>query len=147
MKTSSKGIGLIKLFEGLKLEAYVCSGGKQTIGWGHTRTARKGMRITPAQAEALLTEDLTLFERGILKSLHVPLSQSEFDALVSFTFNLGINAFKHSTLKKKIEWGDRKGAADEFLKWVHAGGEVLPGLVTRRRAERELFLLRNWDEE
>ena len=147
MKTSDRGIALIKAHEGLRLEAYPdpAHGWKVgTIGYGHTSAAgppkvERGMKITEAGADAILRQDLAKFERYVLDAVKVPLNQNEFDALVSFTFNLGPGNLRSSTLLRKLNAGDRAGAADEFGKWVKAGGKTLPGLVKRREAERALF--------
>ena len=147
MKTSDRGIALIKHHEGVRLAAYPDPGkgwAIPTIGYGHTSAAGppavyKGMKITQAGADAILRQDLAKFERYVTDAVKVPLSQNEFDALVSFTFNLGPGNLRSSTLLKKLNAGDRAGAADEFLKWTKAGGKTLPGLVKRREAERALF--------
>lgn len=144
MKTSDRGIALIKAHEGLRLTAYTDPVGVWTIGYGHTTAAgppkvERGMKITEAGADAILRQDLAKFERYVLDAVKVPLNQNEFDALVSFTFNLGPGNLRSSTLLRKLNAGDRAGAADEFLKWTRAGGKTLPGLVKRREAERALF--------
>ncbi len=147
MKTSDRGIALIKAHEGLRLEAYpdpAHGWSVPTIGFGHTSAAgppkvERGMKITEAGADAILRQDLAKFERYVLDAVKVPLNQNEFDALVSFTFNLGPGNLRSSTLLRKLNAGDRAGAADEFLKWTRAGGKTLPGLVKRREAERALF--------
>ena len=144
MKTSDRGVALIKAHEGLRLTAYTDPVGVWTIGYGHTTAAgppkvERGMKITDAGADAILRQDLAKFEGYVSSAVKVPLNQNEFDALVSFTFNLGPGNLRSSTLLKKLNAGDRTGAADEFLKWTRAGGKVLPGLVKRREAERALF--------
>ena len=144
MKTSDRGVALIKAHEGLRLTAYTDPVGVWTIGYGHTTTAgppkvERGMKITDAGADAILRQDLAKFEGYVSSAVKVPLNQNEFDALVSFTFNLGPGNLRSSTLLKKLNAGDRAGAADEFLKWTKAGGKTLPGLVKRREAERALF--------
>ena len=98
-----------------------------------------GMRITAAQSEALLKQDLAKFETGVEKLVTHPITQDQFDALVSFSFNLGLGALKGSTLLKKLNAGDFQGASNEFSKWVNAGGQRLQGLVRRRAAEQMLF--------
>lgn len=139
MKTRNKEI--IKQSEGLRLEAYLCPADVWTIGYGHTgKDVVEGMKITGGEAEKLLEGDLEKFEKDILKMVKVGLTQNQFDALVSFTYNVGGGALKTSTLLKKLNAGDYMGAADEFLKWTKAGGKELPGLVKRRRTERALFL-------
>lgn len=141
MKTSQNGINLIKQFEGLQLKAYICAAGKLTIGYGHTGPdVKAGMKITDAEAEALLAKDLSSFEAGVSKLVKVPLTQNQFDALVAFTFNVGTAAFgKPSTMLKLLNLRDYDSAAKEFGRWVNGGGRPLPGLVKRRAAERALF--------
>lgn len=139
MKTRNKEI--IKQSEGLRLEAYLCPAGVLTIGYGHTGSdVKEGSRVSREEAENLLTRDLERFEKDILKMVKVELTQNQFDALVSFTYNVGSGALKGSTLLKKLNAGSYIEAADEFLKWTKAGGKELPGLVKRRRTERALFL-------
>ena len=140
MITSDTGINLIKNFEGLRLNAYQDSVGVWTIGYGHTKTAKEGMKISEHQAEELLMKDLEEFEGGVLSLVKVPLTQNQFDALVSFSFNLGLGNLKRSTLLKELNKGEYTKAADEFLKWDKAGGKALQGLTRRRNAERLLFL-------
>lgn len=139
MKTSPKGISLIKEFEGLSLDAYMCSAGVLTIGYGHTGGVQKGDRITEKKAEELLQDDLKKFENGVLRLVRVPLNQNQFDALVSFAFNLGVGNLGKSTLLRKLNDRDFKGAAAEFVRWNKAGGRELDGLTRRRNAEAELF--------
>ena len=140
MRISEKGINLIKRFEGLRLEAYLDSVAVPTIGYGHTRGVKLGQTITQEQADAFLEEDIHEFELAIQRLVHINLTQNQFDALVSFTFNLGIGNLKQSTLLKKLNAGDITGAANEFNRWVYAGGKKLTGLVKRRSAERLLFI-------
>lgn len=148
MQTSDKGIEIIKAHEGLRLEAYpdpAHGWAVPTIGYGHTSAAgsppvTKGMRITEAGATEILRADLRKFERYVLDAVTVPLNQNQFDALVSFTFNLGPGNLRKSTLLRKLNARDYAGAADQFGQWVKAGGKTLPGLVKRRKAERDLFL-------
>lgn len=143
MKTSPKGIALIKSAEGLRLKAYPdpgTGGLPWTIGYGSTSGVTRNMVITEAQAEKMLAEDLVRFERIVERLVQVPLNQGQFDALVSFTYNVGEGNFTKSTLLRKLNAGDSAGAAEQFSRWVHAGGKVLPGLVKRRAAERAMFL-------
>lgn len=140
MRTSPKGIALIKEFEGLRLGAYLCSAGVLTIGYGHTGGVSAGDRITEQQAEQYLQDDLKKFENGVLRLVRVSLNQNQFDALVCFAFNLGVGSLGKSTLLRKINALDFAGAADEFVRWNKAGGQELPGLTRRRIAESELFL-------
>lgn len=139
MTTSQRGIDLIKTFEGLKLTAYVCPAGVLTIGFGTTRNVTEGMTITAAEAERLLRDDLREFERGVSQAVNVPLEQHEFDALIAFTYNVGLGAFRKSTLLRLLNAGDKAGAAKQFARWNRAGGRVLAGLTRRREAERKLF--------
>lgn len=141
MKVSKKCLEFIKAREGCRLTAYVCPAGVLTIGYGHTGPdVKKGLKITAEQAEALLLADLAVFEKGVLRLLGSVPTQGQFDALVSFAFNLGLQALAGSTLLKKFKVGNTSGAADQFLKWVYADGKVLPGLQKRREAERLMFL-------
>lgn len=134
------GLKFIKQFEGLRLQAYKCPADRWTIGYGHTADVSANDVITEAQANSLLCQDVAESERAVNQYVHVPLTQSQFDALVSFVFNLGVGNFRTSTLLKKLNAGDDDGAAQEFGRWIHAGGKALPGLVRRREAERALFL-------
>ena len=139
MKTSPKGIALIKEFEGLRLKAYKCPGGVWTIGYGHTAGVKPGMVITESQAEEFLKEDLLVFEKAV-NNQNLSINQNQFDALVSLVYNIGIGNFKKSTLllKVRIDPGDNS-IMDEFLRWVYSKGRVLPGLQRRRLAEVKLY--------
>lgn len=140
MKTSMKGRDLIRKFEGEKLKAYLCPAGVWTIGVGHTGPdVKPGMVITLDRSDELLRSDLARFESAVSGLLRVPVSQGQFDALVSLAFNVGSGAVGKSTLLRLLNAGDKAGAADEFLRWNKAGGKVLPGLTARRAAERDLF--------
>lgn len=139
MKISQKGIDLIKRFEGCRLEAYKCPAGVWTIGYGHTNGVKEGMKITQQEAEKLLKQDLVVYENIVLESVTTALNQPIFDALVSFTYNLGGGNLKSSTLLKLLNDRDYYGASKEFEKWNKASGKVLEGLVKRREAERNLF--------
>jgi len=143
-RISDAGLGLIKEFEGLRLDAYRCPAGFWTIGYGHTGPdVFRGKTITEAEADALLREDVRTAEAVVDRSVTVPLSDNAFSALVPFVFNIGATAFAHSTLLRKLNAGDVVGAADEFPKWRLSNGKVLSGLVRRRAAERALFLTPN----
>ena len=133
-------IELIKEAEGLRLESYLCPAGIPTIGYGHTGPDIKlGMTCTLQQAEEWLHDDYCEAVVLVRRSVGVPLSDNQLDALASFVFNLGIGRLKTSTLLKKLNSWDYKGAAAEFDKWVYGSGKKLPGLVKRRAAERKLF--------
>nr|DAH63102.1 MAG TPA: Lysozyme [Caudoviricetes sp.] len=145
MQTSDKGIALIKQFEGCKLTAYQDSVGVWTIGYGWTKPVdgkpiRAGMTIKQETAERLLKTGLVSYESDVSRLVKVGLTQGQFDALVSFTYNLGARSLSTSTLLRKLNAEDYAGAADEFLRWNKAGGKVLNGLTRRREAERDLFL-------
>ena len=144
-KTATKGIELIKEFEGCRLTAYKCPAGVWTIGYGHTGTVdgkaiASGMTISAAKATELLKADLATYEAAVNSYVTAPITQNMFDALVSFAFNCGSGALKSSTLLKKLNGKDYSGAAAEFPKWNKAGGKVLNGLVRRRAREQQLFL-------
>jgi lysozyme len=139
MHVSNQGLDLIKRFEGPELSAYRCPAGVWTIGYGHTGPlVREGLVISPAEAEEMLRSDLLRFEEGVAKSAGT-CTQGQFDALVSFAFNLGLGALRSSTLLKKHKAGEHRLAAREFGRWIHAGGRKLPGLVKRRAAEAALY--------
>lgn len=148
MKTSKQGIELIKEFEGFRAKPYYCSANVVTIGYGSTTyTDGRKVQITDKaiskdEAEKMLKEQLTkIYEPIIHQWVKVPLSQNQFDALVSFIYNVGETQFSRSTLLRKLNEGFNKNiVADELLKWVYAGGEVSEGLKNRRNKERELFL-------
>ena len=139
MKTSPKGIALIKEFEGLRLKAYLCPGGVWTIGYGHTASVKPGMVISEAQAEEYLKADLVRFER-YLNGLGLALNQNQFDALISFIYNVGTGNFSNSTLLRKVRANPQDNSiVDEFLRWVYSKGRVLTGLQRRRLAEMKLY--------
>ena len=139
MKTSPKGIALIKEFEGLRLKAYLCPGGVWTIGYGHTAGVKPGMTITEEQAEQFLKEDMIVFEKAV-NNQNLALNQNQFDALVSFIYNVGTGNFSSSTLLRKVRANPQDNSImDEFLRWVYSKGRVLPGLQRRRLAEMKLY--------
>ena len=141
MNISKIGIDLIKHFEGFRAESYLCPSQIWTQGFGSTAGITADTPpITMAEGEALLKRDLVRFERAVHRLCPVPLTQGQYDALVSFSFNLGSGALQSSTLRRKIMREDYLGAADEFPRWVYAAGRRLAGLVRRREAERALFL-------
>jgi len=143
MRLSEKGLNLIKKFEGVRLTAYKCSANVDTIGYGHTGPdVYPGLKITEAEAEDLLLKDVESFQQCVSSFVTTRVNQNEYDALVSFTFNIGTTAFINSTLLKLLNGNaDRKIVAAEFGRWVKAGGdEPVEGLVRRRAAEKKLFL-------
>lgn len=144
MKTSDKGVSLIKAHEGLRLTAYLCPAKVWTIGYGHTSgagapTVVPGMKITRSEADTILRRDLGMFERGVSAAVKVPLKQNQFDALVSFAFNVGLGAFQRSTLLRRLNEGRYDAVPRELMKWTRGGGRELPGLVNRRRDEAALW--------
>lgn len=139
--TGQRGRSLICQFEGLRLTAYRDMVGVWTIGYGHTGPdVKPGLTITQQQADQLLINDLARFERGVNALVTVKLNQNQFDALVSFAYNLGLGALQNSTLLHLLNDGNYQAAADQFPRWNRAGGNVVAGLARRRYAERELFL-------
>lgn len=141
MRINNEGKALIRRFEGLRLDAYLCPAGKATIGYGHTGDVKLGQKITEHQADVILDFDLEKFEHGVTSLLGaLKLNENQFAALVSFAFNLGINALAKSTLLKCVKASEHDKAGAEFMKWKYAAGKVLPGLVKRRAAERALYL-------
>jgi lysozyme len=157
MKVSSKAIETIKHHEGVRFKPYRCPAKLWTIGVGHVMYPEQGkMKLedrmsfalraeddrtwTREEVDAILKADLTRFEKGVVTYCSVPLTQGEFDALVSFSFNVGLGTLQRSTLRHKVNRGDKEGAAEELLKYCMAGGKVLKGLQNRRIDERAMFL-------
>lgn len=145
MTISSVGIQLITSFEDLRLKAYDDGVGVWTIGYGTTIypngvAVKEGDSCTLEQAKSFFQHYLRRFQTAVNDAVSVPLSQNQFDALVSLAYNIGTNAFKTSTLVKYLNALAYNAAADEFQKWNRGGGKVLKGLVRRREAERALFL-------
>ena len=143
MKASHRAIDLIKDCESLKLTAYYCPAKIPTIGFGHTRgvtdaDVKNGKTITREEAEALLAEDLEDFERAVMNAVHVPLTQGQFDALVSFAYNC--KGWQSSALIRLVNDQRFPAAANEFDRWVFANGKKLNGLAYRRSLEKKLFL-------
>ena len=143
LKTNEAGLTLIKEFEGLYLESYVCPAGVRTIGYGTTAypdgtPVHRGDSITENDADEYLKHDIEKFENSVKKLVDVELNENQFAALVSFCYNLGAGNLKKSTLLRRLNNGDYN-IGNEFGKWVKASGRVLTGLVRRRQAERELF--------
>lgn len=140
MKISQKGIDLIKRFEGCKLYAYRDSVGVLTIGYGTTKGVKAGMSITQQQAESFLKRDIVPLEK-VLNSMNINFTQGQFDALISFQYNLGAANFKSSTMYKKIiSKASDTDITDQMIKWHNAGGKPLLGLKRRRVAEANMFL-------
>jgi lysozyme len=157
MKVSAKALEVIRHHEGVRTKPYQCPALLWTIGVGHVidpnharvpLTERKALpipdgwnrTITMGEVDDILRDDLNRFERGVERYCPVPLTQGQFDALVSFSFNVGLGTLQRSTLRQKVLRGDMEGAAEELLKYTIGGGKVLKGLVNRRNDERAMFL-------
>ena len=156
MKVSQKCINQIKQDEGVRNRPYQCPALLWTVGVGHVidpnhakvKLADRKQLPIPAswdrvlsndEIDEILRKDLNRFEKGVLRLIKVPLTQGQFDALVSFSFNVGLGNLQNSTLRMKLNRGDYEGAAEQFLVWTKAGGKVLKGLVIRRTHEKEMF--------
>lgn len=142
MKTSSQGLALIEQFEGFVTTPYRCPAGWWTIGYGHViREAEQErlVQVDRSTARELLQQDVRVVEQAIARLIHVPLTQPQFDALVSFTFNLGAGALQRSSFRRKINRGEHEEVPRELMRWVWGGGRKLPGLVRRRAAEGRLY--------
>ena len=140
LSVGAAAVALITTYEGLRLEAYKDPVGVWTICYGSTKNVQPGQVATLQECENRLGADAEEAANAVRKYVQHPITQEQFDALVDFTFNLGAGNLKNSTLLRKLNAGDCYGAAEEFRKWVYAGGQVLPGLQKRREAEYELFL-------
>jgi lysozyme len=139
MKTSDKGIDLIKKYEGFIPKAYMCPAGKWTIGYGHTLNVKSTDVISLDEAEYFLKKDVEFAENEVNRH-NLNINQNQFDALVSFVFNLGVGNFARSTLLKKIKSNPNDSTIrEEFERWVYGGGKVLKGLVRRRKEEADLY--------
>ncbi|OSM07642.1 lysozyme [Magnetofaba australis] len=138
---TEEGLNLIKRFEGFSPTVYICPAGWPTIGYGHV--VRQGETfeepISRLDAEVLLKQDVAWAEQAVLRLVDTPLSDGQFDALVSFTFNLGSGALQRSTLRRKVNREEHEDVPREFLRWVWAGGRKLKGLIRRREAEGLLY--------
>jgi lysozyme len=142
--TSARGREMIRAFEGERLESYRCPAGKWTISVGVTGPhVTEGMKITQAESDELFAAALRGFEQGANKLVTAPLTQNMWDAIISLVYNIGLGSFRSSTLLRYLNRGEHRMAAAEFGRWVHAGGQLLPGLAKRRRAEAEMFLQRD----
>lgn len=138
-RVSEEALGLVKRWEGLKLQAYRCPADVWTIGYGHTATARPGQVISETQATRLLMEDLARFEAAIERLVRVPLSDGQFGALVSWAFNVGEGAAARSGLIRRLNKGEYDAVPGELARWNKAAGKVVPGLSNRRAAEAGLW--------
>jgi lysozyme len=142
MKTSNKGIDLIKKYEGFRAKAYKCPADKWTIGYGHTQNVKPTDVITLHEAERFLRQDVEFAEKEVNRH-NLDINQNQFDALVSFVFNVGVGNFARSTLLRKIKSNPNDPTIrKEFERWIYAGGKVLNGLVRRRKEEAELYFMK-----
>lgn len=137
----TKGLALIKEFEGFSATEYLCPAGKRTIGYGHLLADGESYPegITEERAEELLRDDIAEAEDAVIRLVDVPLSPNQFDALVSFVFNAGCENFRRSTLLRRLNTGDYAAVPDQLMRWVYAGRKLSAGLMRRREAEAELF--------
>lgn len=141
MRTGQEGIELIKEYEGFRAEAYLCPGGKWTIGYGHTQGVRQGDKITEIEAGDHLKYDVGDAELAVNSLIHVPLEQCQFDALVSLVYNIGCGNFHSSTIRRLVNEGcrDKNKITHAFKMWKKSNGRVLSGLIRRREAEAALY--------
>jgi lysozyme len=146
VKISQEGLSLIKRFEGCRLEAYKCSANVLTIGYGHTGGVKETDTITQPEADELLEKDVAKFEKYVSSNVKVELNQSQFDALVAWTFNLGVGNLRESTMLKKLNNEDYASVPSEMKRWNKAGGKTLDGLIRRRKAESLLFESKEWHQ-
>ena len=145
MKMSKEGLSLIKKFEGCEYNAYKCAADVWTIGYGHTADVKEGDLVSQQEADKMLEEDVKIFEEEVLKAVTVPLHQHQFDALVSWTFNLGGANLNASTMLKVINSSAYEDVPHQIKRWNKAGGKVLEGLTRRRLAESLLFEGNDWE--
>jgi len=145
MHISQEGLSLIKKFEGCELNAYKCAANVPTIGYGSTHGIKMGMSISKARAEELLLEDIAVYEDAVKECVKVPLHQHQFDALISWTFNLGGSNLNSSTMLKVLNTGAYEDVPVQIKRWNKANGKVLDGLTRRRLAESLLFEGQDWE--
>jgi len=146
MKISQEGLALIKKFEGCELDAYKCAAGVWTIGYGSTKGVKEGDTMKQEDADNLLLHEMEEYEGYVNDLVEVDLKQNQFDALVSWVFNLGPANLKASTLLKVLNAKDYEGVPAQIKRWNKAGGKVLQGLIRRREAESLLFEGKEWHE-
>jgi lysozyme len=146
MKISQEGLSLIKKFEGCELEAYKCAAGVWTIGYGSTKGVKEGDTLTKEETDNLLLHEMDEYEGYVLEAVEMPLSQHQFDAIVSWTFNLGPSNLKASTMLKVLNKGNYEDVPAQIKRWNKAGGKVLEGLIRRREAEALLFEGKEWHQ-
>ena len=139
MKVSQECIDLVKFFEGFESKAYLCPASVWTIGYGRTKNVQEGDMVNELQAERDLLEELEEFGKQVQNTVKIDLEQNEFDALTSWTYNLGVGNLQSSTLLKKLNSGDKNSVPSEMVRWNKAAGKVLAGLTRRREAEAKLW--------
>jgi lysozyme len=144
MNISQEGISLIKKFEGCELEAYKCAAGVWTIGYGHTKDVKEGDSILKEDAESMLMHELQKYCNDVDIAVKVDLKQNEFDALVSWTYNLGLTNLNSSTMLKVLNEGKHDEVPAQMKRWNKASGQVKQGLVRRREAEALMFEGKDW---
>ncbi len=141
MHASKEAISLIKDFEGLRLKGYLCPAGIRTIGYGHVLAVNETFdNIDALEAEELLFQDILKAEAIVSRNIKIDLNQGQFDALISFTFNLGAASLQRSTMRQKINRHEHEEIPKELMRWIYAGGRMLSGLVRRRGAEAEMYV-------
>ena len=140
MKISNNGLDLVKHFEGLVLKAYKCPAGVWTIGYGHTKDVQPGDSWSEDHADHMLEVEMEEYEKYINDLVTVELNQNQFDAMVSWVYNLGVGNLQSSTLLKVLNAGDYAGVPEQIMRWNKASGKVLEGLTRRRQAEADLFV-------
>ena len=146
MNISQEGLGLIKKFEGCELEAYRCAANVLTIGYGSIKGVKEGDTITQEEADSLLLHEMDEYEGYINDMVNADLKQNQFDAMVSWVFNLGPSNLQASTLLKVLNSKDYEGVPSQIKRWNKAGGQVKQGLIRRREAEALLFEGKEWHE-
>lgn len=146
MKPSNNCVNIIKQFEGLRLDSYRDIAGVWTIGYGSTHGVTPEQHITEQDADEMLMDELTHVAGVLSAAITFSVNQNQFDACCSLAYNIGCTAFTGSTLLKKINANDMAGAADEFTKWDHSGGQIVQGLLNRRIAEQWMFLGENFPD-
>jgi lysozyme len=144
MNISQEGISLIKKFEGCELEAYKCAAGVWTIGYGHTKDVKEGDSILKEDAESMLVHELQEYCNDVDIAVKVDLKQNEFDALVSWTYNLGLTNLNSSTMLRVLNEGKHDEVPAQMKRWNKASGQVKQGLVRRREAEALMFEGKDW---
>lgn len=139
MQTSPHGLALIRRFEGFSAQRYRCPAGMWTIGYGHVMVAGDPKLVTREAAATMLVQDVRVAERAVMRLIAPPLRQHQFDALVSFTFNLGSGALQRSTMRRVVNAWRHEEVPEQLMRWVYAAGAKQPGLIRRRRAEGLLY--------